>query len=92
MDCTPTGANMTGAGALVPSTVVDRSRWVASRSIRGTIRQRSKASRLARTVAPDPAPPATYQYGPEASRSRADSSSRVKSVVNSGTVSARPCR
>jgi hypothetical protein len=35
------------------------SRFDTSRSIRGTIRQRSNAARLARIVAPVPAPPAT---------------------------------
>ncbi len=59
IDCTPTGASTTGAGSVSPSTVVDSSRSVASVSMRGTIAQRSNASRLALLVAPDPAPPAT---------------------------------
>ena len=45
--CTPIGASISGAGIAVPSTVVERSRSETSRSIRGTIRQRRKASRLA---------------------------------------------
>ena len=36
--CTPTGPSRTGAGRVVPSTVVRRSRVPTSRSIRGTIR------------------------------------------------------
>ena len=36
IDCTPTGASSTGAGIDVPSTVVDQSLAVLSRSIRGT--------------------------------------------------------
>jgi hypothetical protein len=59
IDCTPTGASITGAGMAVPSTVVPRSRRLTSRSILGTIRQRRKASRLARIVSSAPAPPAT---------------------------------
>jgi hypothetical protein len=92
IDCTPTGATMTGAGIAVPSTVVPRSRTVASRSMRGTMRQRSNASRLARAVAPTPALPATYQKGPDSSRVRADSSSSPALVVNSGSVPSSPCR
>ena len=58
IDWTPTGASPTGAGAGVPSTVVDRSRAETSRSIRGTIRHRRNASTLARIVSSVPAPPA----------------------------------
>ena len=57
--CTPTGASRTGAGIAAPSTVVDWSRWLTSRSIRGTMRHRSKAARLARAVEVLPALPAT---------------------------------
>jgi hypothetical protein len=39
--------------------MVDQSRSVVSRSIRGTMPYRSNAARLARIVAPAPAPPAT---------------------------------
>ena len=58
--CTPIGASISGAGIAVPSTVVERSRSATSRAIiRGTIRRRSKASRLARIVASPPlSPPA----------------------------------
>ena len=59
IDITPIGASSSGAGIGVPSTVVDQSRSVVSRSIRGTNPYRSKAARLARIVAPVPAPPAT---------------------------------
>jgi hypothetical protein len=59
IDITPTGPSITGAGMPVPSTLVARSRVVTSVSIRGTIRQRSKAARLAPTVVSSPAPPAT---------------------------------
>jgi hypothetical protein len=59
IDCTPTGASISGAGIAVPSTVVLRSRAETSRSIRGTIRRRSNASRFARIVCSAPAPPAT---------------------------------
>jgi hypothetical protein len=59
IDSTPIGASSSGAGIAVPSTVVDQSRAVVSRSIRGTNPYRSNAARLARIVAPCPAPPAT---------------------------------
>jgi hypothetical protein len=59
IDCTPIGASSTGAGISWPSSVVDRSCWLTSRSRRGTIRSRSNARRLARAVAPLPALPAT---------------------------------
>lgn len=59
IDSTPIGASASGAGSLRPSTVTDRSRPRTSRSIRGTMRQRSSASRLARSVRPPPALPAT---------------------------------
>ncbi len=59
IDCTPTGASITGAGIAVPSTDTPRSRVSTSRSIRGTISQRSNASRFARIVFSVPAPPAT---------------------------------
>ncbi len=60
IDSTPTGASRTGAGIGVPSSVVVWSRWAGMpRSIRGTSRQRSNASRLARIVSSPPAPPAT---------------------------------
>ncbi len=36
IDCTPIGASRSGAGIAVPSTVVDQSRAVLSRNIRGT--------------------------------------------------------
>jgi hypothetical protein len=59
MPNTPIGASSTGAGIVVPSTVVDRSRCAGMpRSIRGSSRQWSNASRLARTVASVPAPAA----------------------------------
>jgi hypothetical protein len=56
---TPIGASSTGAGIGVPSTVTDRSVVDTSRSIRGTMRQASKATRFARAVDSDPAEPAT---------------------------------
>lgn len=59
IDSTPIGASASGAGSRLPSTVTDRSRSRTSRSILGTIRQRSSASRLARSVRPLPALPAT---------------------------------
>ena len=61
IDWTPIGASITGAGIGVPSTSTERSRWETSRSIRGTIRQRRNASRLARIVSSRPAPPNTYE-------------------------------
>ena len=57
--CTPIGASISGAGIAVPSTVVERSRAATSRSIRGTIRWRRKASRLASIVSSLPAPAKT---------------------------------
>ncbi len=59
IDCTPTGASSSGAGIVVPSTVADRSRTETSRSMRGTIFQRSNASAFAAIVRSAPAPPAT---------------------------------
>ncbi len=57
--CTPIGASSSGAGIAVPSSSTERSRSATSRSIRGTIRRRSKASRLARIVCSAPAPAKT---------------------------------
>ena len=54
--CAPTGASIIGAGISASSTVVERSRSATSRSIRGEIRQRLNASRLARIVSSVPAP------------------------------------
>ena len=60
IDRTPTGARSTGAGIVVPSTVVPWSRLAGMpRSMRGTSRHRSKAARLAAMVSSAPAPPAT---------------------------------
>ena len=84
IDCTPIGASSSGAGIRVPSTLVDQSRAVLSRSIRGTNPWRSNAARLARIVAPDPAPPAAYQYASGANTARAAASSRSGSVGRAG--------
>ncbi|GED83013.1 hypothetical protein TNCT6_00980 [Streptomyces sp. 6-11-2] len=59
IDSTPTGASASGAGRVRPSTSTDRSRAWTSRSMRGTIRRRSRAARLARAVLPLPALPVT---------------------------------
>jgi hypothetical protein len=59
MDSTPIGARRTGTGDRRPSSSTVRSRRLMSRRWRGTSRQRRNASRLARIVSPDPAPPAT---------------------------------
>ncbi len=60
IESTPTGASITGAGIVVPSTVVSWARLAGiPRSIRGTRRQRSNAARLAAIVSSPPAPPAT---------------------------------
>ena len=59
MESTPTGASASGAGHVTPRISRSIVRSETSRSIRGTIRQRSKASRLARTVASVPAAPST---------------------------------
>ena len=56
---TPTGPSRNGAGERSPSTSTERSRSAFPVSIRGRRRRRSNASRLARTVASEPAPPAT---------------------------------
>lgn len=90
--CTPTGAVITGAGMLAPSTVVCALRFVAPVSIRGTMRQWSNASRLARAVAPDPAEPAAYQNGSGSIRLCASASSAVRSVVSTGRAPATPSR
>jgi len=92
IDWTPIGASSTGAGISVPSTVVARERFVASRSMRGTRRHLSNAARLARAVAPELAAPATYQNGPGSIAARADFSSADVSVLNAGRTPARPCR
>jgi hypothetical protein len=76
-----------GAGSMRPKSSTLVSRSDTSRSIRGTIRQRSKAARLARIVAPVPAPPATYANASRDIASRARSSNRVASV---GTRGRRP--
>ena len=55
----PIGASSNGAGSSAPSNVVERSRSETSRSMRGTIRRRWKASRLARIVSSVPAPAKT---------------------------------
>jgi hypothetical protein len=57
IDCTPTGAIITGAGISVPSISRERSRSETSSSIRGTMRQRRNAARFARIVSSVPAPP-----------------------------------
>jgi hypothetical protein len=90
IDCTPIGEVITGAASCWPSTVVVRSRSVAPASMRGTMRQRSKASRLARAVAPVDAAPATYRNGRGSIASRAAASSPCGSVVKDGTTPVRP--
>jgi hypothetical protein len=56
--CTPIGASSRGAGIAVPSSSVARLREERSReSTLGTIRQRLNASRFARMVSSEPAPP-----------------------------------
>jgi hypothetical protein len=92
IDITPMGASRSGAGIGVPSRVVDQSRPVVSRSIRGTIPYRSNAARLARIVAPPPAPPATYSKGPSSSTARAACSSRAGSVGHAGRSPESPAR
>ena len=56
---TPTGASARGAGQSDPNGEIVRSRSATSRSIRGTIRQESKARRLDSSVSPVPADPNT---------------------------------
>jgi hypothetical protein len=58
--------------------------------MRGTIRQRSKAARLARIVAPVPAPPATYAKASGDIASLARSSSTVASVGTRGRCPLTP--
>ena len=55
---TPIGASRNGEGRRRPKSSTVVSRCETSHSIRGTMRWRSKAARLARIVAPLPAPPA----------------------------------
>jgi hypothetical protein len=55
---TPIGATRNGLGSVRPSSSTRVSRSETSRSIRGTIACLSNAARLARIVAPVPAPPA----------------------------------
>ena len=71
---TPTGARKNGNGDGVPSTSTERSRTVLPDSMRGRSRLCSNASRLARTVASLPAPPAMYPKGPGSSFSEASAS------------------
>jgi hypothetical protein len=59
IDWTPIGASNTGTSSFAPSRSTPRSRSDTSRIIRGTMRQRSNAARLARIVDSEPAPPAT---------------------------------
>ncbi len=58
IESTPIGARKNGAGERVPSTSTEMSRSVFPRSMRGRSRRRSNASRFARIVASEPAPPA----------------------------------
>ena len=58
IESTPTGARKNGAAERMPSTSTEMSQTALPASIRGRMRQRSNASRFARTVASDPAPPA----------------------------------
>jgi hypothetical protein len=84
---TPTGDSMRGAGTRRPksSTLVSRSE--TSRSIRGTIRQRSKEASLARFVDSLPAPAATYANAcGDIDRSAAAS----RACISTGTVGRRP--
>ena len=66
--------------------------WETSRSIRGTIRWRSKPSRLARIVAPVPAPPAMYANAFEGIDFFARFSSLVASVGTFGRMPLTPAR
>ena len=59
IESTPTGASRNGAGERRPSTSTESSRSAFPVSIRGRSRRRSNASRFARIVASEPAPPAT---------------------------------
>ena len=59
IESAPIGAVRTGADRAVPSSSVARSRSTTSRSIRGSIRQRSNAATFARAVDSPPALPAT---------------------------------
>ena len=59
IDCTPTGANSTGAACWTPNISVRRSRVDTSRSIRGTIRCRVKAALFSSSVSSVPALPNT---------------------------------
>ena len=86
MPWTPIGASSTGAARRAPSMSTDRSRCSTSTSMRGTIRQRRKASRFARIVSSEPAPPATY---PNASASRL---SRACASMASGVIGSRRAR
>jgi hypothetical protein len=61
MPCTPTGATSTGAVNDAPKTFVEIERFVASRSMRGTMRQRLSALRFAASVEHVPAEPKVYR-------------------------------
>ena len=56
---TPIGQRTNGLGSARAETSVAVSRTETSRSIRGTMRQRSNAARFSRIVSSVPAPPAT---------------------------------
>ena len=58
MPSTPTGASRNGTASSAPSTVLAYDGMATSVSIRGTIRQRRKASRFSLAVSPEPALPA----------------------------------
>ena len=89
---TPTGASITGAVSRVPSTSTARSRSLVSRRWRGTRRQLRNASRLARIVSPEPAPPHTYPRGPASSASEAWRSSSSQPMGKAGVSPASPWR
>ena len=88
----PTGANSTGAGIVRPNSSTLSERADTSRSIRGTIAQRSNAARLARIVAPSPAPPAQYAHARVVAFARARRSSVSKSAGITGLRPSAPSR
>ena len=88
----PIGATSIGAGSRIPNSDTDRSREDTSRNILGTRAHRSNAARLARIVAPSPAPPATYAHASPDMAWRAACSRPVASVGTRGRRPSAPAR
>ncbi len=88
----PIGARRSGAGRDRPKSSTRMSRTEMSRSMRGTIFQRSKAARFARSVRCWPAEPATYDHAGRLMRRRAAASNRAGVAGTRGRRPRAPAR